>query len=63
MGLTQAKLDNPPGKLHTSKAKRKKIDPKSLEPLVTEEDTIILQKTWTQIKHEVENIGLVAFIK
>ena len=63
MGLTQAKLDNPPGKPHTNKTKRKKIDPESSEPLVSEEDTIILQKTWTEIKHEVENIGLVAFIK
>ena len=39
------------------------FNPTNPEPVVTEEDAILLRNTWSHLKDEVSKVGVVTFIK
>ena len=64
MGIVQARPSMAVGFRNSTKNKKAEVfDPTSPEPLVTEEDTIILRKTWSQLKDEITKVGVVFFVR
>ena len=66
MGVVQTKPDNLlkiRNSFKTNNNKTETFDPKTPEPVVTEEDAILLKKAWSQIKDEITKVGVVTFVK